>query len=335
MIWGKSQNWREILSLYQEESKEFNNINYATTLPQLGRIRSTERKDPSFIQFLEDLATVIEEKGLDWIGTRQIANIVYSLGRMSLKSSSAEKIMSFVLQEESSKHIVRNGQSQTVANICWSMAKRRVPINDCMPFFRETETRSAWLVKEGKPQEVSNTARACATLDYPLPQLFAEIENHSSWLVTDGNPQDVSNTAWACAKLQCQSPKLFAEIENRCAWLVKEGNPQDVANMAWACATLDFQAPKLFAEIDNNSAWLVKQGNPQNIANTAWASSALDNQSPKLFAGIENRSASLIKEGNELNVANLAWASTKLDHKSPKLFAIAQLACLRREIDRR
>ena len=77
----------------------------------------------------------------------------------------------------------------------------------------------------------------------------------------EGNPQDVANTAWACATLGFEAPNLFAEIERQSKWLVEKGNPQDVANTAWACATLGFEAPKLFAEIERRSEWLVREGN--------------------------------------------------------------------------
>ena len=57
-----------MLSLYQEKSKQYDNVNYATTMSQLGRIRSLNKSDPSFLGFVEDLANLIEEKGLrvDW-----------------------------------------------------------------------------------------------------------------------------------------------------------------------------------------------------------------------------------------------------------------------------
>ena len=66
-----------------------------------------------------------------------------------------------------------------------------------------------------KPQEVANTAWACATLGYQAPSLFDEIERSSQWLVDGGTPQAVANTAWACATLGYQAPALFAEIQKR------------------------------------------------------------------------------------------------------------------------
>jgi hypothetical protein len=58
--------------------------------------------------------------------------------------------------------------------------------------------------------------------------LFSEIERWAScWLVENGKPQNVANTAWACATLGFQSPRLFSEIDRRASWLIEEGKPQE------------------------------------------------------------------------------------------------------------
>ena len=144
---GKDRKWREMLSLYQEKSKQYNNVNYATTMSQLGRIRSLNKRDPSFLGFVKNLANLIEEKGLKWIGIRQLANIVHCIGKISLQSHDVNRIMSFVLQEDTAKLIVSKGKPQAVANICWSLAKQQIPLEDSAIFLRETEKRSAWLVQ--------------------------------------------------------------------------------------------------------------------------------------------------------------------------------------------
>ena len=93
--------------------------------------------------------------------------------------------------------------------------------------------------------------------------------------MTEGDPQNVANTAWACATLGYDAPLLFAEIDRRSKWLVEEGVPQAVANTAWACATLGFKAPNLFVTINQNLGSLIEKGNTQTIANTCYAISVL------------------------------------------------------------
>ena len=46
-----------------------------------------------FLGFVKDLANLIEEKGLEWIGIRQLANVVHCMiGRMSLQSHDVNRI---------------------------------------------------------------------------------------------------------------------------------------------------------------------------------------------------------------------------------------------------
>ena len=105
--------------------------------------------------------------------------------------------------------------------------------------------------------------------------MFAEIERHSRWLVREGTPQAVANTAWAFATLGFDAPNLFAEIERHSRWLVEEGTPQDVANTAWAFATLGFAAPKLLTAIDQHLDMILKEGNVQNVTNICYAFAVL------------------------------------------------------------
>ena len=316
---GKQGKWNEILALYQKEGSRFNNVNYATTMTQLARIRAVNRRDKVFLQFVDDLANNIEAKGLDWIGVRAIGNILHAVGKMALRSKSTAKIMDFANQKETAKAIVAMGNPQEVANICWGMAKTG-DSGKYIIYFQTVEKQAAWLAKEGTPQAIANTAWACATLGFQSPMLFAEIEKQAAWLVKEGNPQNAANTAWACGTLGFQSPLLFAEIEKQATWLVKEGTPQAVANTACACAKLGFQSPLLFAEIEKEAACLVKEGTPQNVANTAWACGTLGFQSPKLFAEIEKQAGWLVKEGTPQNVANTAWACATLGYSSELFF---------------
>ena len=46
---GRDRDWKGILALYHEQSKDFNSVNLATTMSQLGRIQSVDNRDPSFV----------------------------------------------------------------------------------------------------------------------------------------------------------------------------------------------------------------------------------------------------------------------------------------------
>jgi hypothetical protein len=132
------------------------------------------------------------------------------------------------------------------ANVCWSESIEQT-------FFVFGRNGKASIVADQGGHSAGcgqHGLGICATMGLQSPKLFAEIEIHSAWLVKDGKPQEVTKTAWACATMGLQSPKLFAEIEARSAWFIKEGNPQEVANTAWACATMGLHSPRLFAKIE-------------------------------------------------------------------------------------
>jgi len=315
---GKKKQWRQLLELAEKEQASFNNVNYATVMSQLGRIRSLNKEDPGFLALLQSLAAFIEERGLPWIQARSAANIIHAIGKMDLRNPSTKRILEWIAQPKVAAHFVEEAEPQEAANVAWACATLGF---EAPKLLAEIEHRSTWLVEKGTPQAVAITAWACATLGFEAPKLFAEIDRRSKWLVQEGDPQAVANTALACAKLGFKAPRLFAEIENRSKWLVKEGVSQAVANTAWACATLGFEAPNLFVEIEGQSKWLVEEGKPQEVANTAWACATLGFQALNLFAEIEHRSKWLVKEGVSQAVANTAWACAKLGVEAPKLFA--------------
>ena len=54
-------------------------------------------------------------------------------------------------------------------------------------------------MEEGNPQDVANTAWACATLGYEALELFIELDRHADRLIEHANPQEISNTCYAIA----------------------------------------------------------------------------------------------------------------------------------------
>ena len=193
---GKKGKWEELLIFAEQERRNFNNVNCATLMSQLGHIQSLDRSDPRFLDFVRGLAKTVEERGLPWIQARSAANIIHAIGKIKLRNPSTKKILEWISKPEIAAGFVGVGNPHDIANVAWACAKLGF---EAPNLFAEIELRSKWLVDGGKPQEVANTAWACATLGFEAPNLFAEIELRSKWLVDGGNPQAVANTAWACA----------------------------------------------------------------------------------------------------------------------------------------
>ena len=318
---GKHQRWQEILDLYEEESDSFNEVNLATTMSQLGRIRGVNQNDPRFRNFVDDLVdAIVNNRGMSGqYNPRVIANTAHAMAKMGIKhSSSSKRLFEFLSTDEDAiSSLVTNGSPQNVANTAWACAKLDHP---APKFFDKIEEVSDLLFLDGNTQQVANTAWACAKLGHPTPNLFEGIERASDWLVKEGTPQEVANTAWACATLEYPSPRLFHEIEEASQWLAQEGTTQAVANTAWAFATLGYEAPRLFSEIEQRSEWLVDGGTEQEISNAAWAFAMLGYEAPRLLKEIERRSDWLVSNSTPQGVSITAFAFARLGYMSPDLF---------------
>ena len=149
---GKKGQWEELLIYAEQERRIFNNVNCATLMSQLGRIRSLDRSDLRFRDFLQGLAKTVEEQGLPWIQARQAATIVHAIGKMKLRNPSTRKILEWISEPAIAARFVQEGTPQAVANVAW----------------------------------------ACAKLGFEAPNLFAEIERQSKWLVENGNSTECS-----------------------------------------------------------------------------------------------------------------------------------------------
>lgn len=315
---GKQQEWEDLLLFAEQERENLNNVNYATLMSQLGRIRSFDRADPRFLALLQALAAMMEERGLPWVEARSATNIIHAIGKMNLRNQSTRRILEWISDPETAASFVKEGEPQALSNVAWACAA--LNHREALNLLVEIDRRSEWLVDNGTPQAVSNVAWAFATLGFQAPHLFAGIEKRSKWLVKEGTPQVVANMAWACGRLGCEAPNLFAEIERRSKRLVGVGKPQEVSNTAWACASLGFQAPNLFAEIELQSRRLVEQGTPQTVANTAWACAKAGFKAANMFTEIERQSDWFVKEGKTQEVANTAWSCATLGFVAPNLF---------------
>lgn len=315
IVLGKNGQWKELLNLYAQEGKNFNNVNYATVMVQLRKIPSLDQMDPQFLLFLKDLANKIKQKGLSWFDARQCANIIHAFGKMKLNNNSnVTKVLEWISTPEIAAIFVKNGNPYTISNTAWACAE----LNHAAPdLFTAIDGRAKWLVENGNSQDVSNATLACAKLNHAAPNLFAAIDSSAKYLVENGKPQEISNTAWACAKLKHASPNLFSAIDGRAKWLVENGNAQNISNIAWACAELNIVTPNIFAVIDGRAKWLVENDVPQGTSNAAWACAKLNIAAPNLFAAIDSRAKLVVENGNAQAMSTTTWAAATLGYKIP------------------
>jgi hypothetical protein len=246
---GRNRQWKEMLLIHEKEKEGFNNLNYATMMSQLGRIRFVDRRDPLFKEFLDDLGNQVEVRGLRWLEAKGVANIMHAIAKMQLRNHITSRIL-FSQVENHAEWLVKEGNPQDIADTVLACAKLGV---EWPKLFLQVENHAERLVKECTPHAIATTVWACAKLGVESPKLFLQVENHAERLVKEGKPQDIANTVWACAKLGVESPKLFLQVENHAERLVKEGNPQAIANTVWACATLGVESPNLSLQVKRRS----------------------------------------------------------------------------------
>jgi hypothetical protein len=323
--YGKAQQWKNILDLFQQEQNNYALPNFSNTLSQLAKIPEFPHDDPILFDILRATADRIEATVID---TRHFANICHSIGKLRMKRDpAAYRIVNHLSNRTFVQDFVDRANPQCIANVAWSLAKLRRPYHmrillSVMDNNNNNDQCRNAIMADDKPQHLSNIIWACAKLGQtPSPAWFAAMEQRADWLVANGNQQDIANTAWAFATLGKKSNAWFGAIEKRSDWLVTDGSLQSIANTAWAFATLDHPSPALFSAIEKRSDWLVAHGNPQEISCTAWAFAKLNYPAPALFTAIKNRSDWFVSRGRPEDISMLASAFARLNHKAPALFA--------------
>jgi hypothetical protein len=67
------------------------------------------------------------------------------------------------------------------------------------------------------PKNLSNTARALATLNHEAPSLFDALADAAQFRIGEFNAQELANMAWAFATFKHEAPLLFYAIEKCCS----------------------------------------------------------------------------------------------------------------------
>jgi hypothetical protein len=321
---GKGGQWREILTLYQAQEKNFNAVNYTTVMSQLARIHQVQQDDPLFEIFLFHLNAKIVEFGLDWLGkdARSLSTIVYAVAKMKLlpqHNSTAKQIMTFLGDKRTAKWLMEHGNPQDIAHCIWACGTLGI---EAPNLFQLLDKRAPWLMEHGNPQDIANCTWACGTLGIDAPNLFQLLDDRAEWLMENGTAQSVANCVWACGTLGIKAPNLFQLLDNRAQWLMENGSPQEVANCIWACGTLGIDAPNLFRLLDDRAEWLMENGTAQSVSNCVWVCGALGIEAPKLFQLLDHRAEWLMENGTPQSVSNCAWACGTLGIEAPNLFKL-------------
>jgi len=134
-------------------------------------------------------------------------------------------------------------------------------------------------------RNIANTEHGFGVMGVTSKLLFDSVENVADRITRDGRPQEISNIAYACAKLGEKRTKHFDEVNRRSGTekIVRHGKPQEIANTVWAMATLGHKAEFLAGVLNREdfAAWFVEEISTQDISNKIWAMAALDLTGPR------------------------------------------------------
>ena len=307
---------------------------YAMIFHSLGKLNLPMNDDILAIAtFVENRSNYIVKNGIP----QDIAMCSLSFARLNIPAPRF-----FAVVGRRGDLMVRDGDSQHCANVCWSFAKLNNTTSS--PLFFKAVANGGILVKDGNPLTVANTTWAFSELNFDVRGLeeskgsyFAALEEKGQWLVDEGNSQTVANTARALAKLQIAAPIFFAAVEQSNLQLVQHANAQAVSNTAWALGTnhasfaLDQDkkegTPKYIrpvipyiAAVNDDAQRLVQTGNTQAIANTAWAIAKLGVLAPQYFRWVSLKYASIVSGGSHQEVSSIVHSFAKVDFQANDLF---------------
>ena len=175
-----------------------------------------------------------------------------------------------------------------------------------------------------KPQTMSNTVWAYATLDISHTSLFKKIADHIVGLdnLKAFAPQALSNLVWAYATAKESHPKLFKKVSNHIVALddLRAFAPQNLSNLVWAHATAKEVSPLLSQKIAEAAIKRQNEFSSQELANLLYAFATNGQTDQNLFESLVPTVAAHIGKCDEQGLANLAWAYAVANVAAPLLF---------------
>lgn len=342
------------LELAQRESNPRSVSNVAWALAKLEECRTTTvaattKDSASFFDCLERNREMVQ-----WLvqhgNAQTVSNTVWAYAKLGIPAPNlcvalvphAERL--FLQQHD--KHVDTAVSVQSIANTAWALATLQCDRDDddarrqSQLFFErviDNDAVARRIVGEGRPQNVSNVAWACATLRVAAPRFWRHLDRRADMLWNDsdncnaengnGNSmQAVANVIWAAATLRQQvqqpqhvvdtTPRLRRSLETNAARFARQGSSQNIANVAWACAVLDWEVPCFFQELEQQQHGganrFALKATHHDYSLVLWAFSTMGLHPPprRLLAALPRLADEIMTQ--PLSTAHAAWACATL-----------------------
>lgn len=316
VAYGDRSDWEGILKQYAVNRPYFNDINYATAMSRLAKLKprlEDTRLQQMIIDITEDLSTV---DGIHRMGIQGVSNCLHALAKLRQREA-LQTILKVVDTMDTAEYIVESSKPQAIANILWSSAKFGIPVPNICNFVCRDADR---LANKGNARDLANIVWSLAKLGIKHTTWFSTTLDDQVYKISSSmNQQDLINCVWACATAgSANCPRLLALVAQKGPWLVD--NPQDIANAVWAFATLKIKSNRLFDVLEQNAKTIVRDGHTQTVSNCAWACSVMKVGAPQLFQEIEANATRLASAANATELASIATAAVRLKHPLPQFF---------------
>ncbi|GMH80724.1 hypothetical protein TrST_g14348 [Triparma strigata] len=203
---------------------------------------------------------------------QEISSVVWALTSMDQTLSS--ELVRGINSKEVVSRIKRDGSSQCVGNIMWSLSKGG---HACRLGDEVDDAQSADKFITGtSPQNVAIALWSLATMKkfgHAFVERVGEKEAVEEFL-QDCLPRDVSNLVWALGVLRSSSSLLLlesiaAEVER--FTVSPDSNPQVLSNIVHGYAKLGAFDGRVFRAVADQADRILKEGTLQDITNTVWA----------------------------------------------------------------
>jgi hypothetical protein len=311
----------QLLQLLQQHTAKLNSIHLSAAYTHAVKLCKTGvplRQQPAAVQQLLQVLHGLAEQQQVQCEARQLANIIWSCGRLSLPNTAELLLPVFVLDSN-----LQQATTQSLANVLWSAAtlKLQLPPHQGQLLVQ----RSTAAVQHAKPQEVSITLWALATMQQQVPQQkLQQLVQRFLEVLLQANPQNVSNTLWALATMQQQVPQQqLQQMLRRILGVLPLAKPQDVSNTLWALATMQQQvAPQRLQQMLQRFQEVMLQAKPQEVSNTLWALATMQQQVPQQqLQQLVQRVLEVLPLAKPQDVSNTLWACGKLQHVPQQLLS--------------
>ena len=219
------------------------------------------------------------------VGSREVANVLYSLGKLSDDVDISKGLLMALVKSLGEN--ARGMDSQGLSNSLLACVQLKGVAPEVLTALPKLAAQISMKAKDMDPQHLSNSLWVFAKLKEnasheDVAKLVAALVRQIPDKANGMEQQGLSNSLWAAAQLKDIAPDvkgivptIVAQIQDK----PQNMNPQDLSNNLWAAAQLKDVAPDvkeivpaIVAQIQDKANGM----NPQGLSNSLWAATTFE-----------------------------------------------------------